>query len=164
MTYTITIDYFGVEVDEARIAAPICRLFAPKSSYVDLPVMQEGHPLNAEMQDGDTKDFGKSVYATNVDGWGRLANLSPTRLLLFRSRCLWPSSRWPWWAATMRTGSATPSPSLQMTTRRPSTISRWEKPPRSKASWSLFRAALKRMPAQVQAPAANLPTTGRGEV
>ena len=77
MTYTITIDYFGVEVDEARIAAPICRLFAPKSSYVDLPVMQEGHPLNAEMQDGDTKDFGKSVYATNVDGWGKLDNPEP---------------------------------------------------------------------------------------
>lgn len=75
--YTITIDYFGVEVEEARIVAPICQLFTPNSSYTDLPVMQEGHPLLMDMKEGDTQDYGKSVYATNVKGWGAHKPVEP---------------------------------------------------------------------------------------
>ena len=72
---TVTIIYNGPIVDEIRKGASIPRYFAPADSYVDLPVMTEGF-ANAD-QLGDKGSYGKSIYATNVDGQGFLPGLIP---------------------------------------------------------------------------------------
>lgn len=59
MAYTINIKYIGVEKDVTQIAAPICRIFAPCNSYVDLPA------------------YSGTVYDTNVDGFGSIEQMEP---------------------------------------------------------------------------------------
>lgn len=69
MAYTVVIKYNGVEQEVDRVAAPICSLFVPTSSYIDTPAYTEGIPADVE---DDEKVALKSVYATNVKGWGSI--------------------------------------------------------------------------------------------
>jgi len=67
MSVTIKIVYGGPIVDVTRQGKSIARFFEPTNSYVDTPVFTEGHG----------EDYGKSIYATNVEGWGKLDGLKP---------------------------------------------------------------------------------------
>lgn len=49
-------------------ADPISRMYAHHGSYVDSPVFREGYPVEEE-----EKIYEKSVYATNVCGYGEIA-------------------------------------------------------------------------------------------
>lgn len=69
MAYTVTIKYNGVEEAVPQIADPISAVYAPCGSYIDTPVYREGYPVDAEEAD---KKYGKSIYATNVCGWGHI--------------------------------------------------------------------------------------------
>lgn len=83
MATTVKIKYVGFA--EAQIERsmvwPICRTFSPNGSYIDSPVYTEGYPgvEGHTAADGEAKDwtYGKSVYATNVAGWGNLPGLLP---------------------------------------------------------------------------------------
>lgn len=75
MATNVTIIYNGPIVDEIRKGASIPRYFAPADSYVDLPVMTEGFENKDGLGDGES--YGKSIYATNVDGQGFLPGLIP---------------------------------------------------------------------------------------
>lgn len=75
MATNVTIIYYGPIVDEIRQGASIPRYFAPLNSYVDLPVMTEGFANEEGLGDGES--YGKSIYATNVDGQGFLPGLIP---------------------------------------------------------------------------------------
>lgn len=75
MATNVTIIYYGPIVDEIRKGASIPRYFAPVNSYVDLPVMTEGFDNVDDLGDGES--YGKSIYATNVDGQGFLPGLIP---------------------------------------------------------------------------------------
>ena len=72
---TVKIIYTGAIVEDVRAGEQIARYFAPMNSYVDTDVMVKGY-ANAD-QVGDKKTYGKSIYATNVDGWGTLPGLLP---------------------------------------------------------------------------------------
>lgn len=74
MAYTVTITYNGVTEPEVRFADPIASMFEPTGSYIDSAVYTEGCPVGAEEAD---KKYGKSIYATNVDGWGEIAVKEP---------------------------------------------------------------------------------------
>lgn len=74
MAFTVTIDYFGVVAEPEAVAASICAIFQPTNSYIDLPVMKEGYEVGAEDAD---KKYGKSIYATNVDGFGSVKMPEP---------------------------------------------------------------------------------------
>ena len=74
MAYTVAIEYKGVEQELEKICAPIMRLFQPNNSYIDTPAYTEGIPAD---KPDDEKISGKSVYATNVDGWGSLDMAEP---------------------------------------------------------------------------------------
>lgn len=74
-TVNVKIVYTGVVVDEVRNGEQIARYFAPNNSYVDTPVFTEGYENADEV--GDGKSYGKSIYATNVEGWGSLYGLLP---------------------------------------------------------------------------------------
>ena len=63
----IKILFKGPVDDSVREGLGIANCMAHTGSYVDTPVFQEGHG----------EDYGKSVYATNVKGWGRLKGLQP---------------------------------------------------------------------------------------
>ena len=70
MAYTVVIRYTGAEqIDIDTICAQIPRIFCPANSYIDLPAYTEGIPADA---DEESRVAGKSVYATNVDGWGSI--------------------------------------------------------------------------------------------
>ena len=69
MAYTVVITYKGVEPNPEIDVASICRLFKPDNAYIDMPAYTEGVPVGAEDAD---KVSGKSVYATNVQGWGSI--------------------------------------------------------------------------------------------
>lgn len=71
----VTIIYTGPVVDEVRKGEEIARIFAPNGSYVDSPVFTEGYPNDNKV--GDRQSYGKSIYATNVDGWGKAHGLKP---------------------------------------------------------------------------------------
>lgn len=71
----VQIIYTGVLVDEIRKGAEIARYFAPNNSYVDTPVFTDGYPNEGGVGDGNA--YGKSIYATNVDGWGKLPGILP---------------------------------------------------------------------------------------
>ena len=71
---TVEIIYTGPVAEVVRPGMSICRLFVPNNSYVDSPVFTEGYPVDA---DQDAKEYGKSIYATNVDGRGILPGLLP---------------------------------------------------------------------------------------
>lgn len=80
MSYTIKITYKGVETEATKIVSPICRIYRPDSSYVDTAVYTQGGPITADGQKaasiGDVDpNYGKSIYATNVEGLG--SSLSP---------------------------------------------------------------------------------------
>lgn len=74
MAYTVTITYNGVAKPELKFADPISALYCPTGSYIDSAVYTEGYPVGAEEAD---KKYGKSIYATNVDGFGNLAVKEP---------------------------------------------------------------------------------------
>lgn len=73
-TTQVTIIFKGPVVDIDRTGMPIYRLFVPNNSYVDSSVYTQGYPVDAEAAD---KKYGKSIYATNVDGFGTLPGLLP---------------------------------------------------------------------------------------
>jgi hypothetical protein len=68
----VKIIYNGPTADIVRNGMEIARIFYPENSYVDSPVFTKGYPV-----DEDEKEYGKSIYATNVDGWGHLPGLLP---------------------------------------------------------------------------------------
>lgn len=68
----VKIIYNGPVVEAERIGMQIPRYFSPDNSYVDSAVYTMGYPV-----DGEEKEYGKSIYATNVDGWGNLPGLLP---------------------------------------------------------------------------------------
>lgn len=67
MAEQATIKYVGLPVDEVRLGMSIPAIFEPTGSYVDSDAYVNGHPDN----------YGKSIYATNVHGWGELYGLLP---------------------------------------------------------------------------------------
>lgn len=67
MATTVTIIYNRVAPEVTPEGSPIARIFVPDDSYIDSDVFVEGH--------GD--DYGKSIYATNVDGLGTVPGLLP---------------------------------------------------------------------------------------
>jgi hypothetical protein len=75
MATTVKIIYTGPIVDISRKGTAIMRIFTPDNSYVDTPVFTDGYE-NADAV-GDKGTYGKSIYATNVPGWGKLAGLLP---------------------------------------------------------------------------------------
>lgn len=74
MAYSVKITFAGISQDVERLADPICRTFTPDGSYADSAVFVEGNPVGADATD---KKYGKSVYATNVDGWGDIEVKEP---------------------------------------------------------------------------------------
>ena len=74
-TTQVTIIYTGPVVDVERQGASICRYFVPDNSYIDTPVFTDGYANAGEV--GDKGTYGKSIYATNVDGFGALPGLLP---------------------------------------------------------------------------------------
>ena len=71
----VQIIYKGPVVDIERRGLAIARFFEPNNSYVDTPVFTEGYANADEV--GDKGTYGKSIYATNVEGFGDLAGLLP---------------------------------------------------------------------------------------
>lgn len=72
----VKIIYTGrVADDDVRNGMEIARYFAPENSYVDSPVFTDGYENKDKVGDGEA--YGKSIYATNVDGFGELAGLLP---------------------------------------------------------------------------------------
>ena len=71
----VKIIYNGIVVDDVRSGMEIARYFAPMNSYVDSPVFTEGYPNDDAV--GDKEAYGKSIYATNVEGFGKLFGLLP---------------------------------------------------------------------------------------
>lgn len=71
----VKIIYTGPVVDDTRDGMQIARYFAPNNSYIDSPVFTEGYPNEDGVGDGAA--YGKSIYATNVDGWGKACGLLP---------------------------------------------------------------------------------------
>lgn len=72
----VKIIYTGAIVDDIRVGAEIARYFVPNNSYVDTPVFEQGYANEGAV--GDKNSYGKSIYATNVDGWGSLYGLLPS--------------------------------------------------------------------------------------
>ena len=75
MSVTVKILYTGAIVDDIRDGEQIARYFAPNNSYVDTPVFTKGYANEDGV--GDGRSYGKSIYATNVDGWGSANGLLP---------------------------------------------------------------------------------------
>ena len=75
MSVAVKIIYTGAKFDEIRQGEQIARYFAPNNSYVDTPVFTKGYD-NADSV-GDGESYGRSIYATNVDGWGNCPGLIP---------------------------------------------------------------------------------------
>lgn len=71
----VKIVYTGPVVDAVRNGMEIARYFAPQNSYIDSPVYTDGYENKDGVGDGES--YGKSIYATNVEGWGKLAGLLP---------------------------------------------------------------------------------------
>lgn len=67
MAEQATIKYVGLPVEDVRQGMNIPAIFEPTGSYIDSNVYVNGHP----------DDYGKSIYATNVKGWGELYGLLP---------------------------------------------------------------------------------------
>lgn len=63
---TITITYTRDESESKRVADSIFAKYDGHNSYIDSDVYEEG-----------TANYGKSIYATNVSGWGKLWGLLP---------------------------------------------------------------------------------------
>lgn len=73
----VKIVYTGPVEEAIRRGMEIPRLFVPQNSYVDSPVYTEGYDASAEGNYAAGESYGKSIYATNVDGWGFLPGLLP---------------------------------------------------------------------------------------
>ncbi|MBQ2856557.1 MAG: hypothetical protein IJE78_05405 [Bacteroidaceae bacterium] len=71
----VKIIYTGPIVDAVRKGEEIARYFVPNNSYVDTPVFEQGYANEGAV--GDKNSYGKSIYATNVDGWGSCPGLLP---------------------------------------------------------------------------------------
>ena len=71
----VQIIFNGPVVDIERRGLAIARFFNPDNSYVDTAVFTDGYK-NIDAV-GDKGTYGKSIYATNVDGFGTLAGLLP---------------------------------------------------------------------------------------
>lgn len=71
----VTIIYGGPVQEIDRKGMEIARIFVPANSYVDSPVFTEG--FTNDKAAGDKATYGKSIYATNVVGWGELFGLLP---------------------------------------------------------------------------------------
>ena len=76
MSVAVKIIYTGPIVDEIRNGAQIARYFFPQNSYVDTPVFTKGYENKDGVGDGES--YGKSIYATNVEGWGSANGLLPS--------------------------------------------------------------------------------------
>ena len=76
MATAVKIIYTGIIADVERIGSNIARLFLPTNSYVDTPVFTEGYANTDAV--GDKGTYGKSIYATNVDGFGECPGLLPS--------------------------------------------------------------------------------------
>ena len=76
MSVAVKIIYTGPIVDEVRDGAQIARYFFPQNSYVDTPVFEQGYENKDSVGDGES--YGKSIYATNVEGWGSVNGLLPS--------------------------------------------------------------------------------------
>ena len=75
MAIAVQIIYRGPIVDDIRDGMQIARYFEPTNSYVDSPVFTNGYENKDNVGDGNS--YGKSIYATNVDGWGSAPGLLP---------------------------------------------------------------------------------------
>lgn len=75
--YNVLIKFTGVSSDElfANLSNQICAVFRPVNSYVDTPAYSEGHPNSVSV--GATGEYGKSIYSTNVEGWGEVPVMEP---------------------------------------------------------------------------------------
>ena len=71
MAKQVTIKFNGFNTDEQRQAMSIFSQYTPDGSYVDSQAFVEGLTLDS------TEIYGKSIYATNVEGWGELFGLIP---------------------------------------------------------------------------------------
>lgn len=76
-TFNVTIIYNGPATEVDREGDSIFRFFVPQNSYVDTAVYTEGYAN--EEQVGDKGTYGKSIYATNVDGFGEFKGLAPMK-------------------------------------------------------------------------------------
>lgn len=78
MSYKVTIQYTGPAVEDLfeNMTSTICDIFRPMNGYVNSPVYQEGYPNDGSIATGD-KVYGKSIYATNVSGWGTTPAVEP---------------------------------------------------------------------------------------
>lgn len=78
MAKQVTIIYNGPAQDIEREGQSICPLFVPAGSYVDSKVYKEGLSAEATVDEQAVDvSYGKSIYATNVEGWGSLPGLLP---------------------------------------------------------------------------------------
>lgn len=78
MATSVTIKFVGpASGDIVRKGMSIPRYFAPQNSYVDSPVYMEGFDPTADGNYAEGEAYGKSIYATNVDGWGNFPGLAP---------------------------------------------------------------------------------------
>lgn len=75
MATKIKIVYNGPVVDIIRNGMEIARIFTPNASYIDSDVYVNG--LEVEGSEAAEQIYGKSIYATNVEGWGSLPGLLP---------------------------------------------------------------------------------------
>lgn len=75
MATKIKIVYNGPVVDIIRNGMEIARIFTPNASYIDSDVYVNG--LEVEGSEATEQIYGKSIYATNVEGWGSLPGLLP---------------------------------------------------------------------------------------
>lgn len=92
----VKIVYTGPVVDDVRDGAEIARHFSPDNSYIDTHAFTKGHTCGvacgtdaagSKVAAGG-QAYGKSVYATNVDGMGEMKGLlpmasTPTRFAYF---------------------------------------------------------------------------------
>ena len=70
----VTIKFKAPVADEIRAGMSIPPFFAKEGSYVDSPAYVNGV---AASENPAYAGYGKSVYATNVPGWGSLPGLKP---------------------------------------------------------------------------------------
>ena len=75
MSTQVKIVYTGPVVEVPRLGMPIARIWAPNGSYIDSPVYVNGYENEQELGDGGK--YGRSIYATNVAGWGEIPGLLP---------------------------------------------------------------------------------------
>lgn len=75
--YNVLIKFTGVNSEElfANLHTQICSIFQPVNSYVDSPAYVEGYPNTGST--GTEGTYGKSIYSTNVEGWGELPLMEP---------------------------------------------------------------------------------------